>query len=199
MEKPKNSPTNLAVIGIYFLTPKIFDVIKTQKPSWRNELEITDSLQLLLEQKHRIDYEIVTGWWKDTGTPEDILDANRLILDSIGTENQFLISDEDKIFQNVILGQNTEITRDSHIVGPVIIGKNCKIGPGARIGPYVSVGDNSILKNCRIENSIIMNHCKIEIKGEICDSIIAHGSNISNNTNSEKHQLLLGERSNVKF
>ncbi len=80
MEKPKEPPTNLAVTGIYFLTPKIFDIIERLKPSWRNELEITDALQMLLEEGNKITYDIITDYWKDTGTPEDIINANKEIL-----------------------------------------------------------------------------------------------------------------------
>ena len=83
IEKPKNPPTNLAVIGIYFFTPKIFQTIKKLKPSWRNEIEITDALQLMLEEKEKISYEIITNYWKDTGTVEDILDANKKILETL--------------------------------------------------------------------------------------------------------------------
>ena len=96
-EKPKEPKSNLAVIGIYFLTPKIFEIIDNLKPSWRGELEITEALQMLMEQDNKIEYDTVTGWWKDTGTPEDIIHANKLVLDSIGTENQFLINHDDKI------------------------------------------------------------------------------------------------------
>ena len=91
VEKPKNPQSNLAVIGVYFLTPKIFDIIDKLKPSWRDELEITDALQLMMDSKLTVSYDTVTGWWKDTGTPEDILHANQLILDSIGTQNQFVL------------------------------------------------------------------------------------------------------------
>ena len=76
MEKPKNPPTNLAVTGIYFLTPKIFDIFSRLKPSWRDELEITDALQMMLEEKNRVDFEMITDYWKDTGTPGDIIHAN---------------------------------------------------------------------------------------------------------------------------
>ena len=79
-EKPKNPPTNLAVTGIYFLTPLIFDLIDNLKPSWRNELEIVDALQMLLDINKKIRYYVITDFWKDTGTPEDILKANKIIL-----------------------------------------------------------------------------------------------------------------------
>ena len=197
-EKPKNSPSNLAVIGIYFLTPKIFKIIDNLKPSSRGELEITDALQMLLSVGI-VDYDTVTGWWKDTGTPEDIIHANKLVLDSIGTENQFLIDDDSKIQDNIVIGKNTEISSDSFITGPVIIGKNCKIGPAVRIGSYVSIGDNCILKNCNIENSIIMSNCKINSKVDLSSSIISHGSEIMDNDTPKKHQFLLGERSQLKL
>ena len=199
MEKPKDSPSNLAVIGIYFLTPKIFDIIDNLKPSQRGELEITDALQLLMDNGNKIEYDTVTGWWKDTGTPEDIIHANKLILDSIGTENQFLIDGDSKIKGSIVIGKNTEISRDSFITGPAIIGKNCKIGPSVRIGPYVSVGDNCILKNCNAEDSIIMGDCIINAKVDLSSSIVAHGSEITDHDTPKKHQFLLGERSQIKL
>jgi len=197
IEKPKDPPSNLAVIGIYFLTPKIFQIIDNLKPSWRGELEITDALFSLMNQGNKIEYDTVTGWWKDTGTPEDIIHANKLVLDSIGTENQFLINPDDTINDKVVTGKNTTISRDSHIQGPVIIGKNCHIGPSVRIGPYVSVGDNSNLKNCTIENSIIMKDCTLDAKITLSNSIISHGSAIEHSDDS--HELLLGERSKIKL
>lgn len=198
VEKPKNSASNLAVIGVYFLTPKIFDIIDKLKPSWRGELEITDALQMLMEQGYSIEYDIVTGWWKDTGTPDDILHANRLVLDTIGTPNQFIINEGSKIQGNIVMGKNSIISRDSFVTGPVIIGDNCTVGPAARIGPYVSVGNNSVLKYCDVENSILMDDCIIDTKIHISDSIIAHGSEITNHP-SKKHQFLLGERSQIKL
>jgi len=199
MEKPKDPKSNLAVIGIYFLTPKIFDIIDKLKPSWRGELEITDALDLLLKEGYEVEYDTVTGWWKDTGTPEDIIHANKLVLDSIGTENQFLIDHDSSIKENIVIGKNTEISRDSFVTGPVIIGKNCKIGPNVRIGPYVSIGDNCTLKNCNVENSIIMDDCKIVSKTDLVLSIIAHGSIIEDNVTPKKNQFLLGERSHLKL
>ena len=199
IEKPKNPPSDLAVIGIYFLTPKIFDIIDNLKPSWRGELEITDALQMLMDKGNKIEYDTVTGWWKDTGTPEDIIHANKLVLDSIGTENQFLIDDDSTIKDGIIIGKDTEISRDSFVTGPVIIGKNCKIGPAVRLGPYVSIGNNCVLKNCNIENSIIMDDCKISAKTDLSDSIIAHASEIEDHITPKKQQFLIGERSHLRI
>ena len=198
-EKPKEPKSNLAVIGIYFLTPKIFDIIKILKPSLRGELEITDALQLLMDEGYSVEYDTVTGWWKDTGTPEDILHANHLILDTIGTKNQFILNEGAKVKEKIVVGNGSMITKDSLIIGPAVIGNDCTIGPAVKIGPYVSVGNNSVLKNCEIENSIIMDKCNIDSKIQISDSIIAHGSEITVNSKLKKQQFLLGERSRIKI
>jgi glucose-1-phosphate thymidylyltransferase len=199
VEKPKNPPSKLAVIGVYFLTPKIFDIIDKLKPSWRGEFEITDALDMLLDNGDTIEYDSVTGWWKDTGTPEDILHANQLILDAIGTPQQFVIDDDAEVRGNIIIGKNSSISRDSFVTGPIIIGKNCSIGPAARLGPYISIGDNCVLKNCNIENSIIMSDCTIDAKIHLVDSIIAHGAEVQDHREPKKHQFLLGERSQIKL
>jgi glucose-1-phosphate thymidylyltransferase len=199
VEKPKNPTSNLAVIGIYFLTPKIFDVIDKLKPSWRGELEITDALDLLMNSGGTIEYDTVTGWWKDTGTPEDILHANQLVLDSIGTQNQFVISQGSEVRGNIVIGKNTTISRDSFVTGPTIIGDNCTIGPAVRLGPYASVGNNVSLKKCDIENSIIMEGAKIDARVHLVDSIISNGSEIEDHTHPKKHQFLLGERSQIRL
>ena len=199
IEKPKNPKSNLAVIGIYFLTPKIFNIIDKLRPSWRGELEITDALQMMMDNNLTIQHDLVTGWWKDTGTPDDILHANKLILDSIGTSNQFVLSEGATIEGNIVVGKDSSISRDSFVSGPAIIGEHCTIGPSARIGPYVSVGNNSVIQKCDIENSIIMDGCKINSKIHITDSIVANGSEIMDNPIPKKHQFLLGERSQVKI
>lgn len=199
MEKPNNPTSNLAVIGVYFLTPKIFGIIDKLKPSWRGELEITEALQLLMDNGNTIEYDTVTGWWKDTGTPEDILHANQLVLDSIGTPQQFVINNNAEIRGNIIIGKNTTVSRDSFVAGPAIVGENCTIGPAVRIGPYVSIGNNCSLKNCNIENSIIMADCKIDAKIHLVDSIIAHASEVEDHHEPKKHQFLLGERSQIRL
>jgi len=199
IEKPSEPKSDLAVIGVYFLTPKIFGIIDKLKPSARGELEITEALQLLMDENNSIQYETVTGWWKDTGTPEDILHANQLVLDSIGKENQFVIDKDAEIKDNVVIGKNTEISSDSCVNGPVIIGTNCKIGSNVTLGPNVSVGDNSVLENCKVENSILMENCKITASVYLSNSIIANGSQIETNTHQSIHQLLLGERSQLKI
>ena len=187
IEKPKNPPSNFAVIGVYFLTPKIFEIIKQLKPSWRGELEITEALQLLMDNGLQIDHDYVSGWWKDTGTPNDILHANKLILESMTKSNN-----NDGVF----IGKNCTIDSSSKINGPVIIDENCVISSTSIIGPNVSIGKNSYLENCTITNSIVMDDCIINAPIKIVDSIIADGTEIKKNE-SEGSVYLLGERSNI--
>jgi len=171
-EKPKEPTSNLAVTGIYLLTPLIFEVIDNLKPSWRNELEITDALDNLLKQNDNIGYETITDYWKDTGTPEDILNANRQVLEHICNQT----------------GGN-----------PSIIGKNCKIDESASIGPNVSIGDNTIISSdVVIENSIIMSGCKIDGSLNIKDSIISANCHLhGNNKDKTKKVFLLGEGTKI--
>ena len=186
-EKPKTPTSNLAVTGIYLLNPLIFEVIDNLKPSWRNELEITDALDNLLKQNDNIGYETITDYWKDTGTPEDILNANRQVLDHI-THKQKCIFDES-------LGKLLNLPR----METSIIGKNCKIDESTLIGPHVSIGDDTIISSgVVIENSIIMSGCKIDGGLNIKDSIISANCHLyGNNKDKTKKLFLLGEGTKI--
>jgi len=198
MEKPKDPPTNLAVTGIYLLTPTIFEIINRLKPSWRNEYEITDALQMLLQENYKIIYDMVTDYWKDTGTPNDIIHANQVILSAMTPYFEGKKDSSVSITGNVMVGSGTTIKEGSKITGPVIIGKNCQIGPNAQIGSNTSVGDNSKIANCHIENSIIMSGCNINGEFTIKDSIIAFSSEIVKSSTSSKI-FLLGEGTKISL
>jgi glucose-1-phosphate thymidylyltransferase len=198
MEKPKNPPTNLAVTGIYFLTPTIFDIIDRLKPSWRNELEITDALQMLLEEGHKITYYIVTDYWKDTGTSQDIIHANRVILEDMKPYFHGKKEEGVTTLGNIMIGEDTLIKNGAKIVGPVIIGKNCVIEGGTYIGSNTSVGDNSRLAKCKIEDSIIMSGSVIDCDIKIRNSIISSNSEILQKTDKDKI-FLLGEGSKISL
>ena len=187
-EKPKNPKSNLAVTGIYLLSPKIFEIIDNLKPSWRNELEITDALDNLLNENNNISFEKITDYWKDTGTPEDIIHANGEILKKqIAKELE----------PEWIIGEGTIIESNVKINSPVIFGKNCHISSSS-IGPNVSVGDNTIISGSSIEHSIIMENCKINSTTKIKDSIIANNSEIKDEEGIKKI-FLLGEGSKVSL
>jgi glucose-1-phosphate thymidylyltransferase len=201
VEKPKQPPSNYALTGIYFFKPVIFEMIEKLKPSWRGELEITEAIQLLLENGYNVGCQKVEGWWKDTGTPEDILEANRLILDELKPKIKGKIEDPNSIQGRVTIGENTTIKREALIRGPAIIGENTTIEENVYIGPYTSIGNNVTIKKGEIENSIIMDYCVIDVNDRIVDSIIAAHSKIISNPNNKPHgkRFILGERTYIEL
>ncbi|MCV0411899.1 glucose-1-phosphate thymidylyltransferase [Nitrosarchaeum sp.] len=196
IEKPKNPPSDLAVTGIYFLNKKIFDMIENLKPSWRNELEITDALHMLLERGNRIDYHMITDYWKDTGTPEDIINANKEILEKMHTHIEKDVNVDQIINDPIIIEVGAIIENNVKLIGPVLIGKKSIIKSGSVIGPNTSIGDNCLIAKAKIENSIIMNDCKIQVDIKIRNSIIASNSELSVH-NDEAKTFLLGEGTRI--
>jgi glucose-1-phosphate thymidylyltransferase len=146
-----------------------------------------------LKQNNNISYEKITDYWKDTGTPEDILHANGEI---IAKHPEFVRRHDSG---KIILGENSEIESNVKIVGPVIIGNNCKILANSSIGPNVSVGDNSTICVSSIENSIIMENCNINSVTKIKDSIVASNSEIKDNSLNDEKIFLLGEGSKISL
>jgi glucose-1-phosphate thymidylyltransferase len=198
IEKPKKPPSNYALTGIYFLKPIVFSMIEKLKPSWRGELEITEAIQLLIDEGYRVGYEKVSGWWKDTGTPEDILEANMLVLDDLEPRIDGTVEDKASIQGRVFLSEGALIKRGALVRGPIVIGKETIIESGVFIGAYTSIGNNVYIKNGEIENSIIMDNCVIDINGKITDSIIGANSQIVKNQKVPKgYRLILGEASKV--
>ena len=195
VEKPKVPPSNLALVGIYFFKPVIHEAVRNIKPSWRNELEITDAIQWLIDHGYRVGWTKVTGWWKDTGKPEDILDANRLILDDIKTDVR--IHTNARIHGRVVIGEGTVIDENTVIKGPVVIGKNVRI-MNSYIGPYTSIGDNVVIENTEIEDSIILEGSEIRNAGRIVESLIGRGVKIINGTSHPfGRKLVIGDNSRL--
>jgi glucose-1-phosphate thymidylyltransferase len=198
VEKPKEPPSNFALTGIYFFSPVIFKMIKKLKPSWRGELEITEALQLLLEEGYNVGHRIVQGWWKDTGTMEDIVEANILVLDEMKPRREGKVDDGTCIQGRVSVGKNAQVKSGALIRGPAIIGEHAIIESDVYIGPYTSIGNNTHVKKGEIENSIIMENCTIDINTKITDSIIGAYSEIMTNQKGPKgHKLFVGEHSKI--
>jgi glucose-1-phosphate thymidylyltransferase len=198
-EKPKNPPTNLAVTGIYFLTPYIFEVIKKLKPSWRNELEIADALQMLIEEDKKIIYGMITDFWKDTGTPDDIIEANKIILENMPESFQGKKEEQVIMEGKIIVGKGAIIKNGVKIVGPTIIGENCIIEGNTVIGENTSIGENSHLNGCNISDSIIMSNCTIKGKLDIRNSIIASNSKIIKEKKETNKKFILGEGTQISL
>jgi glucose-1-phosphate thymidylyltransferase len=198
IEKPKEPPSNYALTGIYFLTPTIFKIIRKLKPSLRGELEITEALQGLLDSGFKVGYKFVTGWWKDTGTMEDILEANRLVLDDLKKKIEGTVEEKTSIQGRVAIGKGTIVRHGALLRGPTILGKNTTIGEHVYVGPYTSIGNNVRIERGEIENSIIMDDCHMEIDGKITDSLVGAGTTLTTNRKSPKgYRLVVGEYSKI--
>jgi glucose-1-phosphate thymidylyltransferase len=199
VEKPKERLSNWALIGIYVFNERVFDAAKKIKPSWRGELEITDTIQSLLAEGARVEVQKVEGWWKDTGKPEDLLEANQLVLQELQPYNHGSIEKGATLSNNVAIGEGTTVRSRTTIRGPAIIGDQCEIGPNTSIGPYTSVGNNVIVRNCELENSIIMEETHIDCARRITDSVIGRKVTISGSETSapKGHKLILGDMSFV--
>lgn len=197
VEKPKNPPSNLALVGIYLFSPAIHQAIKNIVPSLRGELEITDAIQELLSTGNCVLASKLPGWWLDTGKKEDILEANRVILNQ-HTNNNFLgkILGTSVISGPVQSGSGTRII-DSTIRGPVAIGENCEIKESF-IGPYTSIGSNTKVDGSTLSNSVILENCQIKNAGKLIYSLIGSRSKVIKiNSNSASLKLFLGEDTEV--
>lgn len=201
VEKPDDPPSNYALIGIYVLTPAIFPQIERLEPSWRGELEITEAIEGLLHDGHRIQSHVVQGWWKDTGKPEDVLHANRLVLDGVDTRLDGTVEDGASVTGRIDLHDGAVIEDGAVIRGPVSIGANTRIGRDAYIGPYTSIGANSDIDNVHIEASVTIGDNEITASRTIVDSLIGPQATITERESSrpDGDRLVIGQNSKLQL
>jgi glucose-1-phosphate thymidylyltransferase len=197
-EKPSKPKSQFAVAGIYIYDRHIFEAVKKIKPSARGEYEISDAHTYLIEHGYKVGYSEITGWWKDTGKPADLLEANRLVLDNIEPN---IKGDTDKISSvlgKVILEEGSKVV-NSVIRGPAIIGKNAVI-ENSYIGPFTSIGNNTIIQNAEVEYSIVLRDSKImNVKLRIEGSILGNDVEIVEaNGKPHVHRFMIGDQSRVE-
>lgn len=196
-EKPKNPKSNLALVGVYLFDKNIFAAAKKIKPSGRGELEITDAIQTLINDKYIVHPHIVRGWWKDTGKLEDILEANRMVLESIESKILGRVSKDSQIEGRVYIEKGAEI-KNSLIRGPVIIGENAKV-TDSYIGPFTSVHYDTVVEKSEIENSIILEKSQIiDIGARMESSLIGKDVKIyKSNIKPRAIKLMIGDHGQV--
>jgi glucose-1-phosphate thymidylyltransferase len=202
VEKPKEPKSNLALVGVYMFDSHIFESVHRIKPSARGELEITDAIQDLIDRGLSVHPHIVRGWWKDTGKLEDMLEANRIVLETLNVPHPtvFAIGDSgggSRIEGRVQLGEGVEIV-DSLVRGPVVIGDGTRL-EHAFVGPYTSIGERCRIERCEIENSIILADCEIkDIPLRIDGSLIGRNVRIVKTDQKPKaYRFMLGDNSEV--
>jgi glucose-1-phosphate thymidylyltransferase len=198
VEKPSDPPTDLAVIGIYMFDSHVFEVIENLKPSARGELEITDTIQGLIDGSRVVVPHVVSGWWIDTGKKDDMLEANRLILEILEQQIDGNLDADSEVLGRVVIGPDAEV-HNSVIRGPAIIGANTRI-QNAYIGPFTSIDHDCLIVDCEIEHSIVLDHTRLlEVPGRIEDSLIGRNVEIVRSPHRPKaHKLLLGDYSRVE-
>lgn len=199
-EKPKEPKSDLAIVGVYLFRSSVFEAIENIKPSWRGELEITDAIDYLIRKGYTVKAHIIQGWWKDTGKPEDLLEANRRILDAIQEGECAGKIDETTIIQGRVCIDKGSIVANSLIRGPVVIGENCRI-VNSYVGPYTSIGNGVVLENCEVENSILMDESKLSnLSSRIDSSLIGKGVRISQNGKLPKAmKFVVGDLSSLEL
>jgi len=199
IEKPKEPKSDLALVGVYMFSPAVFDSVKRIKPSFRNELEITDAIQDLIDRGLDVRPHLVEGWWKDTGKLEDMLEANRLILDTIERRIDGSVDAESRIEGKVIIEAGAVVER-SVIRGPVIIGTDARI-VHAYVGPFTSIGQRTEIRNSEVGHSIVLEGCIIsDLENRVEDSLLGRNVRIERMpVKPSAYRFMLGDNSEVKI
>jgi glucose-1-phosphate thymidylyltransferase len=197
VEKPKEPKSNLALVGVYMFGPEIFTSVKRIKPSFRNELEITDAIQDLIDRGLRVTPHLVSGWWKDTGKLEDMLEANRLILETLAPRTDGTVDAASRIEGKVVIEAGATVEH-SVIRGPAIIGPGARI-KDAYVGPFTSIGPDVEISRSEIEHSIVLEGSLIhDLETRVADSLIGRGVKIHRlQIKPVAHRFMLGDNSEV--
>lgn len=201
VEKPEDPPSDLAVIGTYAFTPAIFDQIQRVKASWRDEYEITSAIRGLLEDGYRIQSQVVDGWWRDTGTPSDIVDANQLILDDLGRDVRGTVEDGATVVGRVELGENSVVREGASIHGPTVIGSDTTITGDGRVGPYTSIGDDCVVSRGSIASSVILDGARIDCDRRLVNGLVGREADLGSNDakNRDGDRLVVGRNATLEL
>lgn len=196
-EKPKKPRSDLALVGVYMFDHNILTAAKSIKPSGRGELEITDAISWLIENGHTVDPYIIKGWWKDTGKLEDLLWANRILLDELEYDVRGRV-DAASLVEGKVVVEKGATVKNSTVRGPAAIAAGAVI-ENSYIGPFTSIGPCVVVKNCEIEHSILLEQSSVEDVGvRIIDSLIGRKARVSRpDAKPRAYRFMLGDKSEV--
>ncbi len=197
LEKPKDPPSNLALVGVYVFSPAIHAAIAQIQPSWRGELEITDAIQHLLDQGRKVQSYVLDGWWLDTGKKDDLLEANRVVLDEWARRDiQGDVDDLSRIVGRVVVEHGATI-HESEVRGPAVIGRGTVV-EGSFIGPYSSIGRRCTIKGSVLEHCVALDGVQVEGAERLEDSVLGRNVIIRRMSNNHRAvRLLLGDDAEI--
>ena len=196
VEKPKKPVSDLALVGVYLFSSRILDAARAIEPSARGELEITDAIQWLIDQGDPVRSQIVTGWWKDTGKLYDLLEANRIVLDSLDPRIDGTLDADSEVQGRVVIEDGAELI-NSHVRGPAIIGRNTRL-VNTFVGPYTSIYHSCEVADSEIEHSIVLEESTIRDITRIEDSLIGKQVVVQRESRKPRaYRLMLGDHSRI--
>jgi glucose-1-phosphate thymidylyltransferase len=198
VEKPADPPSDLALVGVYLFTPAIHEAVRAIAPSARGELEITDALQWLIDAGAEVRASVLEGWWLDTGKKDDLLDANRILLDRLQRRIDGQVDADSTVVGAVVIEAGAELVR-SRVTGPAIIGARTRL-EDVVVGPYTSIGADCVLARCELEHSVVLERCRIHDVPRFEGSLLGHDVVIGPGARRPAaHRFLLGDHAQVEI
>ena len=198
VEKPADPPSDLALVGVYIFDSSIHDAVAAIEPSARGELEITDAIDWLIQNGHRVSHRMLDGWWIDTGKKDPLLECNRLVLDTLARRVDGAVDDASKVEGRVVVAEGAKIV-NSTVRGPAVIGADTRI-ENTFIGPYTSIGDECVISDAELDHSVVLEGCRIDGISRITDSLI--GQHVQVTQSPERRpvsRLMLGDHSHLEL
>jgi len=196
-EKPQQPKSDLALVGVYIFTPAVHEAVSQLAPSWRGELEITEAIQWLIDRGRKVRSTTITGYWKDTGNVADMLEVNRMVLETIDPQVRGTV-EASELIGRVVVEAGAQVSQ-SRIVGPAIIGTGTRVS-GSYVGPFTSVAQDCAITDSEIEYSIVLRGALIQGVRRIEASLIGHDVEVTPSPNVPRaHRLILGDHSKVQI
>jgi glucose-1-phosphate thymidylyltransferase len=197
-EKPPVPKSDFALVGVYLFTPAIHEAVSGLKPSWRGELEITDAIQWLIESGREVTSCVVTGYWKDTGNVADILEVNRLVLETLEPRCEGIVDADSELIGRVVVEPGARVA-GSRIVGPALVESGTRIA-GSYVGPFTSIADDCVITDSEIEYSIVLSGASLRGVGRVEASLIGRGVEVTLAPRVPRaHRLFLGDDCKVQI